>query len=52
MAAMKDRVIAAAELLGMDPDDLIARLDDEPGAWGPSPADEEAWDAREEWIRS
>jgi hypothetical protein len=27
--------------------------DDEPAdAWGPSEADEEGWDAREEWHRS
>lgn len=26
--------------------------DDEPGAWGPTPEQEEGWDAREEWIAS
>lgn len=42
MSAHKDRLIAAAELLGMDPGDLLAKLDP-PVDLGPVGPDGEPW---------
>lgn len=45
-AADVDVVFLPAELTE------LALGEDPPGAWGPTPDQEEGWDAREEWIRS